>query len=79
MWRVLVCDAAGNLYACNFQRSGTIGKLTPDGNISVFATVPAGGRASGLQIDGHGYLIATDYVNHAVYRVDLHTGEFLNL
>jgi gluconolactonase len=72
-----VCDAAGNLYACNFQRSGTIGKLTPDGNISVFAIVRAGGRASGLQIDGHGYLIATDYVNHAVYRVDLHTGEFL--
>jgi gluconolactonase len=72
-----VCDGAGNLYACNFRRPGTIGKLTPDGNISVFAIVPAGGRASGLQIDGHGYLIATDYVNHAIYRVDLHTGEFL--
>lgn len=72
-----VCDGAGNLYACNFQRPGTIGKRTLDGNISVFSIVPAGGRVSGLQIDSHGYLIAADHVNHAIYRVDLQTGEFL--
>src|SRR6185312_2787310 len=72
-----VCDAAGNLYACNFERSGTIGKLTPEGKASIFAIVPAGGRVNGLQIDSHGYLIAADYVNHAVYRIDLRTGEFL--
>lgn len=72
-----VCDEAGNLYACNVTRYGTIGKLTPDGQLTIFTTAPAGGRLNGLQIDSRGDLIAADYVNHAIYRVDLRTGEFL--
>jgi gluconolactonase len=72
-----VCDEAGNLFACNFQRPGVIGKISPDNKATIFAVLPAGGRPNGLQIDSRGYLIVADYLNHAVYRVDPRTGEFL--
>ncbi len=72
-----VCDGAGNLFVCNFERPGVIGKLSPDHKFTIFAVVPAGGRPNGLRIDSHGYLIVADYMNHAVYRVDPQTGEFL--
>ena len=30
------CDAAGNLFAVNYAREGTIGRVTPDGKAEVF-------------------------------------------
>lgn len=71
------CDAAGNLYAVSFEREGTIGKVTPDGKATLFAVVPNGGRANGLRFDSKGYLIAADYVNHIVHRIDPKTSRFL--
>ena len=72
-----VCDWLGNLFAVSYQKDGTIGKVSPDGKASVFAVVPNGGAVNGLRIDSQGYLIAADYVNHIVHRVDPRTGEFL--
>ena len=71
------CDAAGHLYAVSFGREGTIGKVAPDGRSAVFAVMPDGGRANGLRFDSQGYLIAADYVNHIVHRIDPKTGRFL--
>ncbi|MBM3804592.1 MAG: SMP-30/gluconolactonase/LRE family protein [Acidimicrobiia bacterium] len=72
-----VCDWLGNLYAVCYQKDKTIGKVTPDGKASLFAVVPNGGAVNGLRIDSQGFLIAADYVNHIVHRVDPRTGEFL--
>lgn len=72
-------DAAGNLFACNFKQNGTIGKVTPQGAATVFATLPAGGRSAGLRFDPAGFLIVLDYINHLVYRVNPSTGEFLEV
>ncbi|MEO7653015.1 MAG: SMP-30/gluconolactonase/LRE family protein, partial [Bryobacteraceae bacterium] len=72
-----VCDAAGNLYAVNMERDGTIGKVTPDGEMSIFTVLPNGGRANGLRIDSKGFLIAADYNNHIVHRIDPASGSFL--
>ena len=36
------CDQHGNLYAVNFARQHTIGKVTPDGKSSVFIELPNG-------------------------------------
>ena len=35
------CDAKGNIYAVNFARQQTIGKVTPDGKGEVFVSCPA--------------------------------------
>ena len=72
-------DASGNVFACNYERNGTIGKVTPDGKSSVFATLPAGGKCAGLQFDGRGSLVALDHINHLVYRVDPLSGTFLEV
>jgi sugar lactone lactonase YvrE len=72
-------DTSGNVFACNYERNGTIGKVTPEGDASIFATLPAGGKCAGLQFDSRGSLIALDHVNHLVYRVDPSTGAFLEV
>lgn len=72
-----VCDASGNLFAVCFERQGTIGKVTPEGEASLFAQVPNGGGVNGLRIDSRGNLIAADYINHIVYLIDSKTGRFL--
>jgi len=72
-----VCDAAGNVFAVSYQKEGTIGKLAPDGTLSLFAVIPNSGRANGLRIDSQGFLIAADYVKHIVHRIDPKTGQFL--
>ncbi|MFN0166255.1 MAG: SMP-30/gluconolactonase/LRE family protein [Bryobacteraceae bacterium] len=71
------CDAAGNLYAVNFARQGTLGKVTPDGTASLFVTLPDGGAANGLRFDSHGFLLAADYVKHHVWRIEMPQGRFV--
>ncbi|MFO0926691.1 MAG: hypothetical protein U0736_06570 [Gemmataceae bacterium] len=34
------CDAAGNVYAVNLAREGTIGRVSPDGKAEVWVTLP---------------------------------------
>lgn len=72
-------DKAGNLFACNYERNGTIARVSSDGKAVVFAEMPAGGRSAGLHFDRSGSLIALDYVNHLVYRVDPARGMFLEV
>jgi hypothetical protein len=43
------CDADGNLYAVNFARQGTIGKVTPAGECSVFVDLPPGSIGNGIR------------------------------
>ncbi|MFB3828308.1 MAG: SMP-30/gluconolactonase/LRE family protein [Bryobacteraceae bacterium] len=71
------CDRAGNLYAVNFERQGTIGKVTPQGEASLFAVLPNGGNANGMRLDSRGLLIVADYRGHAVWTLDPATGGFL--
>ena len=72
-------DTFGSVFACNLERVGTIGKVNADGKAVVFAEMPAGGRSAGLHFDRAGFLIALDYINHVVYRVDPATGKFLEV
>lgn len=63
-------DAAGNLYAVNFQRQGTIGKLTPSGAASIYLSLPDGSIGNGIRFDTDGRMFIADYVNHNVLVVD---------
>ena len=69
------CDAAGNLYAVNYERQHTIGKVTPDGAASVFVELPTGSIGNGIRFDSEGFMFIADYTNHNVLKVDMDTRE----
>lgn len=63
-----IFDSRGNLYFVNYVRHGTIGKMTPDGTVSVWCET--GGQVNGLKIDGTGYIIGADAGGKRVLRID---------
>ena len=69
------CDAAGNLYAVNYERQHTIGKVTPEGTASVFVELPTGSIGNGIRFNREGFMFIADYTNHNVLKVDMDTRE----
>ena len=67
------CDAAGNLYAVNYERQHTIGKVTPDGTASIFVELPTGSIGNGIRFDSEGFMFIADYTNHNILKVDMDT------
>ena len=66
-------DSAGNLYAVNFggagdEHKGSIGKVTPDGQASLYLRLPAGSTGNGIQIDANGVMWIADYTGHQIWR-----------
>lgn len=68
-------DMDGNLYAVNFKRQGTIGKVTPEGDGSVFVELADGSIANGIRFNSKGEMFLADYVNHNVLKVNMETKE----
>jgi sugar lactone lactonase YvrE len=64
-------DNNGNLYAVNFNRQGTIGKVTPDREATVFLELSEGSIANGIRFNSKGEMFLADYVNHNVLKVDM--------
>ncbi len=64
------CDAAGNIFAVNFARQQTIGKVTPDGRASVFVELPNKSTGNGICISSSGKLFVADYVEHNILEID---------
>jgi gluconolactonase len=64
------CDANGDIYAVNYERQGTIGRVTPDGKAEVYVTLPGNSIGNGLRFDRDGYLYVADYTEHNVLRID---------
>lgn len=69
------CDEDGNLYAVNYERQHTIGKVTPEGETSVFIELPPGSIGNGIRFNSEGYMFIADYTNHNVLMVDMDTRE----
>ena len=67
------CDKAGNLYAVNYERQHTIGKVTPDGECSIFVELPDGSIGNGIRFDSKGSMLIADYTNHNILKVDMST------
>lgn len=68
-------DTEGNLYAVNFNRQGTIGKISPDGEASVFMELTDGSIANGIRFNSRGEMFLADYTNHNVLKVDMDSKE----
>lgn len=66
-------DKKGNVYAVNFSKQGTIGKVTPAGDAEIFITLPDTSVANGSRFDMQGNMILADYVGHNIFRVNLKT------
>lgn len=64
-------DASGFIYAVNFQRQHTIGRVHPDGNAQVFVELGNGSIANGIRFDSRGDMLLADYVNHNILRVNM--------
>ena len=65
-------DAAGNLYAVNLHRAGTIGEFTPGAGTSrLFATLPDGSIGSGIRFDREQRMYVADYRRHNIFVFDL--------
>lgn len=69
------CDADGNLYAVNYERQHTIGKVTAEGEASVFVELPTGSIGNGIRFNSEGFMFIADYTNHNVLKVDMGTKE----
>jgi gluconolactonase len=67
------CDAQGILYAVNYHHQGTIGRVTPDGECSVFVELPDGSIGNGIRFHSSGDMLVADYTGHNVLRIDMDT------
>ena len=47
-------DHEGNLYAVNYEKQGTIGKISPDGFSELFVKLPEGSIGNGIRFDSQG-------------------------
>jgi gluconolactonase len=69
------CDREGNIFAVNFAKEQTIGRVTPDGRGEVFVTLPGKSVGNGIVFDSRGRMYVADYVGHNVLRIDPKTKE----
>lgn len=66
----------GNLYAVNFAREGTIGRVVPaanGGNAELFLGLPEGSTGNGIRFDQAGTMYIADYTGHNILQVDMNT------
>jgi gluconolactonase len=70
-------DPQGNIYAVNFGKQQTIGKIDRWGNGVAWASLPNRGTGNGIVLDSQGDLLVADYVEHKIWRVDRVTGAFV--
>lgn len=66
-------DKNGNVYAVNFGKEGTIGKVSPDGKPELFVELPQGSTGNGIRFNSQGDMFIADYTGHNVLKVDMNT------
>ena len=66
-------DKAGNLYAVNYGKEGTIGIVRPDGSHECFVTLPEGSTGNGIRFNKAGDMLVADYTGHNILKVDMKT------
>ena len=66
-------DKDGILYAVNFSKEGTIGRVMPSAEANVFVELPDGSVGNGIRFSSKGDMFIADYTNHNVLKVDMST------
>jgi gluconolactonase len=68
-------DKDGNLYAVNYKKQGTIGKVTSEGQCSIFVELPQGSIGNGIRFNSAGDMLIADYTMHNVLKINMQTKE----
>ncbi|OKY25291.1 MULTISPECIES: SMP-30/gluconolactonase/LRE family protein [Thalassotalea] len=63
-------DQSGHLYAVNFEKQGTIGKVTARNNAVIHITLTDGSIGNGIRFDKAGTMYIADYVNHNILALE---------
>lgn len=66
-------DKAGNLYAVNYEKEGTIGIVHPDGTHACFVVLPEGSTGNSICFNKEGNMLVADYTGHNILKVDMKT------
>lgn len=64
------CDADGNVYAVSYATKATIGRVTPEGEGSVFVEMPEGSLGNGIRFGPDRQMYVADYTGHNILRID---------
>ena len=64
-------DKDGNLYAVNYSKEGTVGKITPTGDSSIFIELPNGSIGNGIRFNSREEMLIADYTNHNILKVNV--------
>ena len=65
------CDANGILYAVNYVHQGTIGRVTPEGDCSIFVELPERSTGNGIRFHSSGDMLVADYTGHNILRINM--------
>lgn len=68
-------DRNGILYAVNFEKTGTIGQVTPEGKASMFIQLPEGSIGNGIRFNSKGDMLIADYTMHNILMVNMDSKE----
>lgn len=68
-------DKHGNLFVVNYQKNGTVALVKPNGDVSLFLTLPEGSTANSIQFDQNGTMYLADFTGHNVLKVNMQTKE----
>ena len=63
-------DKDGNIYAVNFEKEGTIGKISMDGKPELYVQLPDSSVGNGIRFNSRGEMFIADYTQHNVLKVD---------
>ncbi|MCG2459323.1 SMP-30/gluconolactonase/LRE family protein [Flavobacteriaceae bacterium F89] len=66
-------DFNGVLYAVNYEKPGTVGRVDLDGQVTLFITLPDGSVGNGIRFNSKGKMLIADYTKHNILKVDMDT------
>ena len=66
-------DKNGQLYVVNYLHDGTIGKVAPNGECSLFITLPEGSIANAILFDSKDNMLLPDFTGHNILHVNIKT------
>jgi len=69
------CGRDGSIFAVNFQKQGTIGRVSPSGLGEIFVELPEGSVGNGIRFDQTGHFYVADYTKHQILKIDSTTKE----
>jgi sugar lactone lactonase YvrE len=60
----------GNLFVVNYQKNGTVGRVSAKNQVTQFIQLPNNSIGNGIRFDKQGNMYIADYVNHNILIID---------